>query len=191
MSKLSWKTGQFFLAAGWLISLFIFVSTSLTLALYLSADLSKNSHSEEWLEFYVPSHARNSPALDELIDDEQKQTKVRNVRIVYVTFPDTAIDGKNTKCPAAADAPALTSVDVRLVRVNKLANLEELLNLETNLGEIIAIARGLFLLAAALMSGKRKSKPLALGLILIVIGLAIPGIINWIIANARDADLFK
>jgi hypothetical protein len=89
------------------------------------------------------------------------------------------------------------------VRVNNLANLEALLNIIANLSEmgcglvgVILIVNGFVSKLVAIdfmghtieLSGKER---IGIGIALIVIGLAVPGTINWFVASARDANLFN
>ena len=104
--------------------------------------------------------------------------------------------------PQGSDATVIMGVNTAgTVRVNNLANLEALLNILANGSEIGALLVGLGLLAHGLMnkdvvrigedielgSGGR----ICLGVIIITLGLAIPGVINWFVASARDANLFS
>lgn len=90
------------------------------------------------------------------------------------------------------------------VRVNNLANLEAILNIIANLGEIGCALGGLVIL----IQGFARKEPwtteimgnevqfsagqrIAFGVCLILVGLAVPGLINWFVASARDAALFN
>lgn len=80
------------------------------------------------------------------------------------------------------------------VRVNELANLEALLNIMANGLEIYGIAStGSFFAGAIIMFIMRK--PLY-GVIMLIacpvsvtLGLATPGVINWLVASLRDANM--
>ena len=110
-----------------------------------------------------------------------------------------------TIAPQGADATYVTGVNTAgTVRVNNLANLEALLNIIANLAEI-----GCALLGAAItLHGLSRREPvlvdmigrefelsagnrMAIGIVLILAGLAVPGLINWFVASARDANLFN
>lgn len=81
------------------------------------------------------------------------------------------------------------------VRVNMLANLEALLNIIANFGELIQIGIGAFILCKAIrrsIISKRIQKSQALiGITLIASGLATPAGINYFVASCRDANLFS
>lgn len=84
------------------------------------------------------------------------------------------------------------------VRVNNLANLEALLNVLANFAELGGILLGGFLLARGAMNAPttfpvQMSRPqlFAVGAAIILAGLAVPGCINWLVASARDANLFS
>jgi len=83
-------------------------------------------------------------------------------------------------------------------RVNNLANLEALLNIIANGCEIQLICMssavgmaGVFLLV--FVRGRRVLGGVMVGLAPFILawGLAIPGVINWLVASARDANLFS
>ncbi len=89
------------------------------------------------------------------------------------------------------------------VRVNNLANLEALLNIIANLCEIGMGVVGLVLLIHGMVAGDvavdlvghevvlTRGKRIAIGAALIILGMSVPGIINWFVASARDANLFS
>src|SRR5262249_24463972 len=101
-----------------------------------------------------------------------------------------------------ADATVIMGVNTAgTVRVNNLANLEALLNIIANLGELGALVSGLGLMAHGFMNKSilklgddvelGPGGRVALGAILVTLGLALPGVINWFVASARDANLFS
>lgn len=106
------------------------------------------------------------------------------------------------------------------VRVNNLANLEALLNFVANFTEVILVIGGVMSLIKAVMFKGAISKGetrkgeartgeigrtvklfrlfelsrkelVACGIGFIVVGLAVPGVINYLVASARDAALFN
>ena len=94
--------------------------------------------------------------------------------------------------PSGGDATYVTGLNTAgTVRVNNLANLEALLNILANGGEILGLTVGLGYIINALCRARFKPRRLAFGASLMAIGLAIPGIINWLVASARDANLFN
>lgn len=104
--------------------------------------------------------------------------------------------------PQGSDATVIMGVNTAgTVRVNNLANLEALLNIIANLGEIGALLCGLCLVVHGFMKKSvlrlgedveiGPAGKIALGCILMVLGFALPGVINWFVASARDANLFS
>lgn len=81
------------------------------------------------------------------------------------------------------------------VRVNNLANMEALLNIMSNGTEVLGIAWGGPTLIMAFMElsagGQAAPKKIIGGLSGIVGALAAPGWDNWLVACARDANLFN
>jgi hypothetical protein len=98
--------------------------------------------------------------------------------------------------PQGADATYVTGVNTAgTVRVNNLANLEALLNIIANGLEILGIAwggptmiLGFMYMAAGTPDAMKKVMFGAAG---VTGGLATPGCINWLVASARDANLFS
>jgi hypothetical protein len=113
-----------------------------------------------------------------------------------------AVNG--TISPQGVDATYVTGVNTAgTVRVNNLANLEALLNIVANLWEV-----GLMLLGAIIclngfvneslsieILGQElelsRGQRIAIGVGMILLGLAFPGLVNWFVASARDANLFS
>lgn len=90
------------------------------------------------------------------------------------------------------------------VRVNNLANLESFLNLIANGLELLGLCFGLVQIIGAVLKRPMKGNFLGMfhyefgpvtrflwGFACILGGLAIPGMITWLIASARDANLFS
>lgn len=80
------------------------------------------------------------------------------------------------------------------VRVNMLANLEALLNITANGAAIIGIIWASVLLVTVhrcMKTNSRKAKiRIAFGVCILALALATPGLVNWLVAAARDANLF-
>jgi hypothetical protein len=98
--------------------------------------------------------------------------------------------------PQGADATFITGVNTAgTVRVNNLANLEALLNIIANGMEILGIAWGGPTMIMGFMhmaAGTQDSmKRVLFGAAGVTGGLATPGAINWLVASARDANLFS
>ncbi len=98
--------------------------------------------------------------------------------------------------PQGADATIIQGVNTAgTVRVNNLANLEALLNIIANGMEILGIAwggptmiMGFMHMAAGTQDAMKRVLWGAAG---VTGGLATPGCINWLVASARDANLFS
>jgi hypothetical protein len=97
--------------------------------------------------------------------------------------------------PQGADATIVQGVNTAgTVRVNNLANLEALLNIVANGMEILGIAwggptmiNGFMHMAAGTQDAMKRVLWGGAG---VTGGLATPGAINWLVASARDANLF-
>ncbi len=112
--------------------------------------------------------------------------------------PSLAGATNGTIGPQGADATCVEGVNTAgTVRVNNLANLEALLNILANVGEVVGIFAG-SIIALWGMAGMKfrhlkvsRAAQITIGLLLIVGGLILPGIINFLVASARDANLFN
>jgi hypothetical protein len=101
-----------------------------------------------------------------------------------------------TIAPQGSQATFVTGVNTAgTVRVNNLANLEALLNIIANGMEILGIAwggptmiMGFMHMAAGTQDAMKRVMFGAAG---VTGGLATPGAINWLVASARDANLFS
>ena len=98
--------------------------------------------------------------------------------------------------PQAGDATVVQGVNTAgTVRVNNLANLEALLNIIANGMEILGIAWGGPTMIMGFMhmaAGTQDAmKRVLFGAAGVTGGLATPGCINWLVASARDANLFS
>ncbi len=138
------------------------------------------------------------------ISFEQAPAAVANIATTsYGSKLQGATNG--TIGPQGTDCTYVTGINTAgTVRVNNLANLEALLNIIANMAEIGCALAGV----ALVINGAWKRAPLiaelagcevevsagqriAAGLGLIVLGLMVPGLINWFVASARDANLFN
>jgi hypothetical protein len=98
--------------------------------------------------------------------------------------------------PQGSDATYITGVNTAgTVRVNNLANLEALLNIVANGMEILGIAWGgptmIFGFMHMAAGSQDAMKKVMFGCAGVTGGLATPGCINWLVASARDANLFS
>jgi hypothetical protein len=112
------------------------------------------------------------------------------------TAPSLSGATNGTIGPQGQDATYVTGVNTAgTVRVNNLANLEALLNIIANGLEILGIAwggptmiMGFMHMAAGTQDAMKRVLWGAAG---VTGGLATPGCINWLVASARDANLFS
>jgi len=114
----------------------------------------------------------------------------------FQTAPQLQGATNGTIGPQMDDATYVTGVNTAgTVRVNNLANLEALLNIIANGMEILAIAWGGPTMIMGFMhmaAGTQDSmKRVLFGAAGVTGGLATPGCINWLVASARDANLFS
>lgn len=107
--------------------------------------------------------------------------------------------------PQGTDATMISGVNTAgTVRVNNLANLEALLNIIANLSEIGFALAGVVMILHGIARGGDvvvevmgqefefgSGKRITVGAALILIGLCVPGLINFFVASARDANLFS
>lgn len=98
--------------------------------------------------------------------------------------------------PQRGDATVISGINTAgTVRVNNLANLEAMLNIIANGMEILGIAWGgptMILGFMRMAAGTQDAmKKVLFGAAGVTGGLATPGCINWLVASARDANLFS
>ena len=104
--------------------------------------------------------------------------------------------------PHGGDADSIAGLNTPgTVRVNNLANLEALLNILANSIQIGGIGFGFLIVALAFVKTEflvpwlpvhlSRSSRIIFGLFLITVGIATPGFLNYMIASARDANLFS
>ncbi|MBX9941985.1 MAG: hypothetical protein K2Y32_22150, partial [Candidatus Obscuribacterales bacterium] len=116
--------------------------------------------------------------------------------------PDLQAATNGTVGPQGYDATYITGVNTAgTVRVNNMANLEAMLNIMANGIEILGLLLGAALACKAIFAmaqgapkendGLPHSARLAYGILAIAGGLAVPGMVNWLVASARDANLFS
>lgn len=98
--------------------------------------------------------------------------------------------------PQGGDATSIMGVNTAgTVRVNNLANLEALMNIIANGMEILGIAWGgptmIFGFMHMAAGSHDALKKVLFGMAGVTGGLATPGVINWLVASCRDANLFS
>lgn len=125
-----------------------------------------------------------------------------NTTLTQTTFsgqqsaPELQGAASGTIGPQGADATVIMGINTAgTVRVNNLANLEALLNIIANGMEILGIAWGGPTMIMGFMhmaAGSQDAmKRVLWGAGGVTGGLATPGCINWLVASARDANLFS
>ena len=123
-------------------------------------------------------------------------TGAQTQQVQNATSPVLQGATNGTIAPQGGDATVVQGVNTAgTVRVNNLANLEALLNIIANGMEILGIAwggptmiMGFMHMAAGTQDAMKKVLFGAAG---VTGGLATPGCINWLVASARDANLFS
>lgn len=128
---------------------------------------------------------------------------VSPVTCVAVLDESSGIQGA-TNGTIGENASAILGVNTSgTVRVNNIANLEALLNIVANLAEIAGLFVGVVLFLHGLLIRESTFKILGLtvrlspvtragiGVIVALLALSTPGLINWFVASARDANLFS
>jgi len=131
---------------------------------------------------------------DQTANDQRTGTQTQQLG----QAPSPALQGatNGTIGPQGTDATYVTGVNTAgTVRVNNLANLEALLNIIANGMEILGIAWGGPTMIMGFMhmaAGTQDAmKRVLFGAAGVTGGLATPGCINWLVASARDANLFS
>jgi hypothetical protein len=123
-------------------------------------------------------------------------TGAQTTQLQQATAPALQGATNGTIGPQGADATYVTGLNTAgTVRVNNLANLEALLNIIANGMEILGIAWGGPTMIMGFMhmaAGTQDAmKRVLFGAAGVTGGLATPGCINWLVASARDANLFN
>lgn len=144
-------------------------------------------------------------------NDETIQQQARSYMSQSESAPQLAGATNSTIGPAESSISVAQGVDATFVtgvntagtvRVNNLANLEALLNIIANLFELVGVFFGLSLIVQTFLFREATARwfglkgvaapwMIAIGLMMVVGGLAVPGMINWFVASARDANLFS
>jgi hypothetical protein len=122
-------------------------------------------------------------------------TQTNNTGVTVGSAPALQGATNGTIGPQGTDATSIVGLNTAgTVRVNNLANLEALLNIIANGMEILGIAWGGPTMIMGFMhmaAGTQDAmKRVLFGAAGVTGGLATPGAINWLVASARDANLF-
>ena len=135
-------------------------------------------------------------AVGNYANDDAKRTGSQSTQLQQAVAPALQGATNGTIGPQGQDATYVTGVNTAgTVRVNNLANLEALLNIIANGMEILGIAWGGPTMIMGFMhmaAGTQDAmKRVLFGEAGVTGGLATPGCINWLVASARDANLFS
>jgi len=150
----------------------------------------------------APAHAQAtgsdefSTAAEGNAQNNGHNTFAQSTQLGNATAPALQGATNGTIGPQGADATYVTGLNTAgTVRVNNLANLEALLNIIANGMEILGIAWGGPTMIMGFMhmaAGTQDAmKRVLFGAAGVTGGLATPGCINWLVASARDANLFN
>jgi hypothetical protein len=202
-AHLFWDIAKFFMKATWFILLLTFLSTIITISQIISAEQGPNSKQHAWLQVMVSAKTGLSPKIKKLIQLELVRTNLTEAKVLYVGPPDDGSSGRSAENGKSASTdesclvdtsaqPEVEGVNMEIVSENSMAQIESLLNIEQECIQLTSMEQGLFsLVTAALMKGKEKRRKSFSGLCLLTIASMTPGTMNWIIASARDANLFN
>jgi hypothetical protein len=175
--------------------------------------LHANQQCEKLLALRKPEEAMKiavayglvTPVSSALVHSLDRNKQVYGDSLAY-RDSDSQLQGatNGTVGPQSGDVTVVQGINTAgTVRVNNLANLEALLNIIANLLEVGGCLAGFAILlhgvlnrttVTQLMGASIQLTParrVAIGISLIFLGLATPGILNWFIASARDANLFS
>ncbi len=169
-----------------------FASLSVLSAVFCSLSLSSAANAQGTGQDAFATGGALGNTGTNLIQNTQTQTTQGNLG----TAPSLSGATNGTIGPQGTDATYVTGVNTAgTVRVNNLANLEALLNIIANGLEILGIAWGGPTMIMGFMhmaAGTQDAmKRVLFGAAGVTGGLATPGCINWLVASARDANLFS
>jgi hypothetical protein len=164
------------------------IVTPVTGAAVLQRSLKVTPHNEATQVAWLQGAANGSVAPDQYQQHMQEESAERL---------QSATNG--TIGPQGTDATVIYGVNTAgTVRVNNLANLEALLNIMGNLGALLGIVLGGTLLVSAFLQMKMEfpvrmsnNARIVVGTCILAGAFTLPGCINWLIASARDANLFS
>lgn len=144
----------------------------------------------------LPDQNFSSGTFGDYASTPEGNTGTQTLMLGEATAPKLQGATNGTIGPQGSDATYITGVNTAgTVRVNNLANMEALLNIIANGMEILGIAWGGPTMIMGFMhmaAGTQDSmKKVLFGAAGVTGGLATPGCINWLVASARDANLFS
>ena len=173
------------------------IITTATLAVGSVALVSAPAFAQAGDNFNIMNEAAGSGMVGRRDDGNQWNTRSQTSNADQQDIAPTLQGATNgTIGPQGTDATVISGVNTAgTVRVNNLANLEALLNIIANGMEILGIAwggptmiMGFMHMAAGTQDAMKRVLWGAAG---VTGGLATPGCINWLVASARDANLFS
>lgn len=167
----------------------LFLLSAVTILLAAPAQAQYTPVSAQPLDQFIDNHGQYGSSYEGNTGSQTRQ-------FLDSLAPKLQGAANGTIGPQGADATFITGVNTAgTVRVNNLANLEALLNILANGMEILGIAWGGPTLIYGFMKMAAGSKDAVKGIIHgccgVTGGLATPGLINWLVASARDANLFS
>ena len=148
----------------------------------------------------VALSASNSAHAQYVGDNDRLRVTQASTNSVAET--NQAAKNPKAKLISTRDAAAQTQQDATViqgvntagtVRVNNLAMLEALLNIGAGTTEIIGVAWGSVLLAMAFIKvpKEKRAQTIIFALALISFGISTPGILNYLLSTARNANMFS
>lgn len=129
-------------------------------------------------------------------NSQKKQAKSKTEQPAEQTDESTDREAANSESQDATVDTTASGNSNETRRVNNLANLEALLNIIANGVEILCIAIGGPVLIGGFVTLIARRNcfgvvMIGVGSSMVTFGLAFPGILNWLVASARDAGLFS
>lgn len=159
------------------------IVTPVTGAAVLHRQIARTSPTDAFQTAWVQGATNGSIGPSEYQQHQNAVTQSQTEKYAVTGTSTTVIAGINT---------------AGTVRVNNLANLEALLNFIANAFEILGLgtAAGLIISGgwnclAGNAGAKNSAMRVALGVAIGMGALSVPGTINWLVASARDANLFS
>lgn len=164
------------------------VAASMTAALTMPANAQSDGQTS-----YVDNFSAGVAGIQARFGDPLTGSQTRTVDDGNAPKLQGATNG--TIGPREGDATVVQGINTAgTVRVNNLANLEALLNIIANGMEILGIAWGGPTMIMGFMhmaAGTQDAmKRVLFGCAGVTGGMATPGVINWLVASSRDANLF-
>ncbi len=144
----------------------------------------------------VSSNAGAPDAFDSCSSHSGNYMGSQNMQGGYASAPMLQGATNGSFGPQGYDATVISGINTSAtVRVNSLANLEALLNIMANAGQIIGLLAGISLLLSAYVNKKLATAPrrrlLMQSALITLIAVNLPNTVNWTVGLMRDANLFS